>query len=43
MGMGYGQEDIAAEGKDFQLIAHSRREFINLWIGDKAIFAEWVV
>lgn len=41
--MGYGQEDIAAEGEDFQLIAHSRGEFIDLWIGDEASFAEWVV
>ena len=43
MGVCYGQEDIAAEGEDFQLVAHSRGTFIDLWIGDKAGFAEWVV
>ena len=43
MGMSYGQEDIAAKGEDLELIAHSRGEFIDLWIGDEASFVEWVV
>lgn len=43
MGMSYGQEDIAAKGEDLELIAHSRGELIDLWIGDEASFAEWVV